>query len=384
LLVHLAGPHVHVDCYFGQLSDAVPSRVADHANIRVFAQPLAWHPSRWYSRSPLSRFITGQTARIRAQRLLLARLEAEHERRPYDVLYQFSQIELFGLRALARRVPLVLHPEVHARGELRWHRRERSLIRKYEPRGHHAIVRSMLTARSAMQQRDIRLARGVVAPSNAFARDLCSDYGIEPARLAVIPNPIDLRRYRPRDRNGATPLTALFVSRIAVRKGVEMIVELSHRLADLAGEFRLFVVGGQGAWSDYRPVLRGLNPETAEYLGRVDAGGLPGLYASSDLLIQPSHYEPFALTVGEALASGRPVVVSDRVGAAEGVDSACCIRVPDGDAAALERGVRAMAARLRVDAPSITDAARSEAERLFSADVIGTQIAEFLRRTAAA
>ena len=51
------------------------------------------------------------------------------------------------------------------------------------------------------------------------------------------------------------------------------------------------------------------------FLGFVNQMGLPGAYVASDLLVLPSDYEPFGLVVNEAMLCGRPVVVSDRVGA---------------------------------------------------------------------
>jgi glycosyltransferase involved in cell wall biosynthesis len=43
---------------------------------------------------------------------------------------------------------------------------------------------------------------------------------------------------------------------------------------------------------------------------------LPEAYAAADLLSVPSSYEAWGLTCNEAMVSGLPLVVSDRVGAA--------------------------------------------------------------------
>src|SRR5882672_6124207 len=52
------------------------------------------------------------------------------------------------------------------------------------------------------------------------------------------------------------------------------------------------------------------------FLGFVNQTQLPAMYASADLLVLPSEYEPFAVVVNEAMCCGCAVVVSDRVGAA--------------------------------------------------------------------
>jgi glycosyltransferase involved in cell wall biosynthesis len=220
----------------------------------------------------------------------------------------------------------------------------------------------------------------VVAPSRRFAEHLERDYGVPPERLKVVANPIDLERFVPgaQHTGDSGPLTILFVSRIAVRKGVEVVVALSHRLADLADQVHIEVVGEQSLWSDYRPLLEDLNPRVANYFGGAGPE-LPELYRSAALLMQPAHYEPFALTVGEALASGRPVVASDEVGASEGVDSRCCRVFPAGDLDALEMEVRGLVNELRNGAGAeLGRIARSEAERLFDPSTVAARLARVL------
>ncbi len=55
--------------------------------------------------------------------------------------------------------------------------------------------------------------------------------------------------------------------------------------------------------------------EHVRFLGFVNQTGLPEVYASSDVLVLPSDYEPFGLVVNEAMLCGCPAIVSDRVGA---------------------------------------------------------------------
>jgi glycosyltransferase involved in cell wall biosynthesis len=311
-------------------------------------------------------------------------LERRHAERPYDLIYQYSQIELGALRRLQALAPVVLHPQVHAMGELRWTRREADLARRCEPLPRRGAVVSMLALRSLAQHRDIRLARGVITASRYFAEDLARDYGVPRERFKVVPNPIDLRRFHPRDSVPAErPLTALFVTRLSVRKGVEMIVKLSHRLADLKDDLRLVVVGDKTLWSDYRPLLRDLNPAVATYHGPGERE-VPRLYREADLVLQPSHYEPFALTVAEALASGCPVVVSNAVGAAEQVDPRCCRVFPRGHMDAFEAEVRELVGDLLGGAgDELRAVARSEAERRFDPLAVGGRLAGALESLAA-
>jgi glycosyltransferase involved in cell wall biosynthesis len=179
-------------------------------------------------------------------------------------------------------------------------------------------------------------------------------------------------------------VTVLFVSRLAVRKGVDLVVALSHRLADLAGEVRIEVVGDRSQWSDYRALLADLHPIVGSYLGPLDPPRLAQAYRAADLLIQPSQYDPFALTVGEALASGTPVVASTEVGATEGVDHRCCTVFAAGDLDSFEAAVRGLVGRIRRgEGAGMSRLARAEAQRLFSVDSVAQNIVETLEMATA-
>ncbi len=56
--------------------------------------------------------------------------------------------------------------------------------------------------------------------------------------------------------------------------------------------------------------------ERVEFAGFKDWNELPGEYASADVLCVPSRYDGWGLVVPEGLASGLPVIATDRMGAA--------------------------------------------------------------------
>jgi glycosyltransferase involved in cell wall biosynthesis len=377
---------VTLDCYVPGPASDVPPILLEDPGVGLVNRPTRWAWDRRYSRNPLSAFVTGQCARGVSQLELARLLAREHARRPYDVLYQFSQIELFGIRSLRSALPpIVVHPEVHAAGELTWHRREDHLAARGETRRKRLAARAMLTARTFRQRRDIALARRVIAPSHVFASHLATDYAFPRDHISVVPNPIDLERFAPapaRSANGRrAPVRVLFVSRLAVRKGVELVTALSHRLADLAGDVRIAVIGNHSLWSDYRALLEDLHPAIASYEGALDNARVAQAYREADLVIQPSHYEPFALTVGEALASGVPIVASSEIGAAEGVNPECCSVFPAGDLDAFEGAVRGLIDRIRQgEGPALARLARGDAERHFSVEDVSDGIMEALEK----
>jgi glycosyltransferase involved in cell wall biosynthesis len=385
LLLGLARAGVEVDCFVAaRLEDLPPSLFADE-RIGIHLAESGWRWDRWYSRTPMRAFFSGHVARARAQVSLADEIARRHAEHPYDVLYQFSQTEMVSLRRRARDLPpIVVHPSTHAAGELRWHRREAALSRRCEPLRKRALVRAMLMVRAAVQRRDIHLAARVLGVSSIFTAHLERDYKIPRDRLGVVRNPIDLDRFEPAPAAPPEgPVDLLYVSRMSARKGVDMIVDLSHRLADLEGRVRILAVGGCTSWSDYRPLLADLNPGTAVYYHHLSPDALSRLYRRAGAVLQPSLYEPFALTVGEGLATGLPAVASDEVGAIDGVDPRVCRVFPAGDADAFESEVRALVTELENAArETLGPIARAEAERLFHPDVVTADLIAELGRAA--
>ena len=52
------------------------------------------------------------------------------------------------------------------------------------------------------------------------------------------------------------------------------------------------------------------------FLGFRNQSEMPAFYDLCDLFVLPSHFEPWGLVINEAMNAGKPVIVSDCVGAA--------------------------------------------------------------------
>ena len=79
------------------------------------------------------------------------------------------------------------------------------------------------------------------------------------------------------------------------------------------------------------------------FLGRRAQETLHYYYASSDIVVMPSHHESFGMVALEAMACGTPVIASDVGGLAELVqDGETGFLVPGGDPAAMAERLRCM------------------------------------------
>ncbi len=141
-----------------------------------------------------------------------------------------------------------------------------------------------------------------------------------------------------------TPVV-LFASRLDASKGHRDLLRAMARIAD---PWRLWIAGGVQREGDaaYAAMLRdvakaGGIEDRVQFLG--ERRDVPALMRAADVFCQPNTSpDAFGLVFVEALYAGLPVVTTAIGGALEIVTDACGVLVPPRDAAALEKGLRAL------------------------------------------
>jgi glycosyltransferase involved in cell wall biosynthesis len=110
----------------------------------------------------------------------------------------------------------------------------------------------------------------------------------------------------------------LFLGRIHVKKGVDLLIEAYAHLAARSAALPTLVIAGPCADENY---LRSLQAQAA---ARCPAGSVvwPGMISgdvkwgalrAAEAFVLPSHQENFGIAVAEALSCGTPVLISDKV-----------------------------------------------------------------------
>lgn len=379
LLHGLASLGHRIDCFAASPEHQLPPRLQGDDNLTFVWGPSGWRWDRWYSRAKITAFASGLLARGLGSLRMRRELTRRHRREPYDVIYQFSNIENFAVSSrIAREVPVVIHPETHAAGELRFLIAERQLSFRCQPRSTFAIAVTIMALRALLQRVTIRRARLLVCISGVFRSHLVQDYRFPEQATVVVPNPVLLERFPVADKALGAPPTVLVLGRIAVRKGLEDVVAVARTLLARGADVQLRVVGGPALWSDYTKLMDDLPSENAVYAGRMPPSEIPAELARADMLLQVSRYEPFGLTVAEALAAGVPVVASSEVGAIEGVESFVVQEVASGDVEGIATAITKLIERIRADPTQMQARARGEAQRLFAPEVVCAQISKAL------
>ena len=157
----------------------------------------------------------------------------------------------------------------------------------------------------------VRRARRVVTVS-AFSRDeIASTTGRPASEIAVVPGGVD-ERFSPAVDPGparrALGLQRPYALTVAGEGARKNLVVLGAAARALAGHgIDLVAAGSRRAHHGRSADVPGVR-----HLGYVDDPLLPGLYAGASAFVLPSLHEGFGLPCLEAMASGVPVVASDR------------------------------------------------------------------------
>ena len=253
----------------------------------------------WYFRSSSFRRVYYASALRDALRRFIGEFDLVHT----HAIYLWP---LWTAARQARRagVPYVVSP----RGML-----EKDLIERKS-----AIWKAALVG--FVEKANLEGAAAVHVTSHREAEEAAA-FGFSLKRVAEIPNGVDVDRVP----GVASPAIAgaiaggpyvLFLGRINWKKGLDRLIAA---MADAPG-VRLLVAGNDD--EAYRPALesmaeRGGVGDRVMFTGAVHAADKAALIEGARALVLPSYSENFGNVVLEAMAAGRPVIVSREVGLAD-------------------------------------------------------------------
>ncbi len=252
------------------------------------------------------------------------------------------------LAGLVTRKPCVVRPE--------------SPLEIAEPIGGDSRVKMGLSQDSLPLRLLLRMRRSAARRVNRYVaisseiRACLERAGVDPSSIVAIPNGIAVERFarvpearkaQLRAKLGLPPerLLLIYTGRLAVTKGVMMLIDVWRELASSYSSAHLVLVGaGEGSFD-------GCEPQLKEFIAAHDLGAqvtltgrVPNVHEylqASDVFVFPSDYEGFSLSILEAMTAGLPMV-STRVGVAAELESTCTfgLLVPPQDRAAFRDALR--------------------------------------------
>jgi glycosyltransferase involved in cell wall biosynthesis len=180
-------------------------------------------------------------------------------------------------------------------------------IRVADPRWTRGLVERIATRRAS---RFVCVSQGVA--------DQCRQRGFDAQKLVVIPNGIDLERWK-----NAQPAD---LTQFGVRPGRPVMVYVGrldrqkqlHRLMMIADEFYAaeFLVVGDGPDRELNErVAKRMSLDYVHFAGW--QADVPGILAASDVLVLFSRWEGMPNVILEAMAAGKPVLTTPVEGAEE-------------------------------------------------------------------
>ena len=221
--------------------------------------------------------------------------------------------------------------------------RPESPLEVAEPIGVDSRAKMGLSQGSVLLRLVLGVRRGAARRVNRYVaisseiRACLERVGVDAGSIVAIPNGIAVERFTPVSESRKAELRAklglptrqlllIYTGRLAVTKGVMMLIDVWNELASSYPGAHLVIVGaGEGSFDGCETALKDFL--AAHRLGaRVTlTGRVPNVHEylqASDVFVFPSDYEGFSLSILEAMTAGLPMV-STRVGVAAELESTC-------------------------------------------------------------
>jgi glycosyltransferase involved in cell wall biosynthesis len=212
------------------------------------------------------------------------------------------------------------------------------------------LVRLLLAAQARWERRNVERADCVMVTSRYSAEVAQREYGVSAARLAVVPEPIDLEvwddQFWRAPRRLRTAPVVLCVARMYPRKRLPDLLRAAAILRGRVAGLQIRIVGCGPEW----PVVCRLHAElrlgeSVTLLGDLSRERLAEEYVNASAFCLPSVQEGFGIVFLEAMAAELPVVACRAAAVPEVVhDGVTGLLVPPRDPGALAEALERLVA----------------------------------------
>lgn len=178
----------------------------------------------------------------------------------------------------------------------------------------------------AIEKMNVKKARKIMVMSNVLKGEVLKNYRIPEEKIEVVHSGVNCEEFKPENKKlyggemrkkygiGENDIVLFFMGNPFSRKGLEYAI---RALPLINGKSVKILVAGNDNPAIYQALARKLNvhEKVKWFIGLTNE--INKFFATGDIFLLPTLYEPFGLVITDAMATGLPAVVSRRAGAAE-------------------------------------------------------------------
>lgn len=157
----------------------------------------------------------------------------------------------------------------------------------------------------------------IMTPSE-FARQSFIRQGFDPKKILKVTYGVNTHRFNKQepDAPSVKKFRVLFVGLLSIQKGTHLLLDAWNDLDIPEAESELILVGNPR--SDFQEIIKKKKIKSnVIFFGSTSQEKLKQLYHNASVFVLPSLQEGCAMVIGEAMASGLPVICSTHTGADE-------------------------------------------------------------------
>ncbi len=186
-------------------------------------------------------------------------------------------------------------------------------IFKYYINSNHVYTPISVRIGALLEKQLALRADKVTSVSKYYASNISNLWGISEKRIEIIPNGVLLSNEI--ELVEKTEKTILFIGRIGKSKGVDLLFDVIPHIWQKIPEVKLVLIGDYEN-NDERERIEQERKELLRdnrilILASIEYNKLSEYYSSSDICIFPSKFENLGTVALEAMAHGKPVIVTD-------------------------------------------------------------------------
>ncbi|WP_430910123.1 glycosyltransferase family 4 protein [Methylobacterium sp. sgz302541] len=295
---------------------------------------------------------------------MIATIEAEHAKKPFDILHaQYGYPTGWAVLLASRKLGVPNVVSIQG-GDGHW------------------VGSCCETHRVAMCE-VLAHANALLIGGKSFVEEVCERLGSDPARFTIVPGAVDTARFAqgtgdglPKPHSG--PVRLFYHGRVDRRKGVLDFIDALALLREQGTPFAATIsgIGPDVDASKARCEELGFSEKAIRFTGYAEYETVPDLYRKADVFVSPTYAEGFSNTILEAMAAGLAVVSTHSVGVSDCLrDEENGLMVDPGDVPALANALT----RIVEDEPLRLRLARDgleECRRVYSWGAVGRRIME--------